>query len=179
MFGPSLHPLFVCDSFSSLLPQGFLSVPPLPLSPVACISHPCQGSLSCRFFWVVNEAQVRSEIIEQAWGGGVEEDIPPHFGAVSVSRILKTRMIGLVNAKIPWDKTGVGFPLLSVSDMHLTFPNHFFSFSVRQFFILPHRYEELWGLYSLGKRSDHYSPLSQTPEWQFFSLNSRSWQECI
>lgn len=87
-------------------------------------------------------AQVRSEIIEQAWGGGVEEDIPPHFGAVSVSRILKTRMVGLVNTKIPWDKTGVGFPLLSVSYMHLTFPNHF-SFSVRQFFILSCRYEEL------------------------------------
>lgn len=73
-------------------------------------------------------AQVRSDITEQAWGEGVEEDIPLHFGAVSVSRILKARMIGLVNTKIPWDKTGVGFPLLSVSYMQLIFPNHYFPF---------------------------------------------------
>lgn len=46
-------------------------------------------------------AQVRNEIIEQAWGGGGEEDIPPHFDAVSISRILKSRMIDLVNTKIP------------------------------------------------------------------------------
>lgn len=45
-------------------------------------------------------AQVRSEIIEQAWGGHEEEDILPHFGAVSVSRILKTRMTCLKNTKI-------------------------------------------------------------------------------
>lgn len=46
-------------------------------------------------------AQVRNEIIEQAWGGGGEEDTPPHFGAASVSRILNTRMTCLVNTKIP------------------------------------------------------------------------------
>lgn len=99
--------------------------------------------------WMSGLAQVRNEIIEQAWGGGGEEDIPPHFDAVSISRILKSRMIDLVNTKIPWDKTGVRFPLLSVSYMHLIFPDHFLSSPVRQFFMLPHRYEELWGLYTL------------------------------
>lgn len=140
---------------------------PCHLLPVFLIHAKRPFPIVSSVLWMSGLAQVRNEIKEQAWGEGAGEDIPPHFGAVSISRILETRMVGPVNTKIPWDKTGVGFPLLSVSYIHLIFPDHFLSFLVRQFFMLPHKYEELWGLYSLGNRSDNYSALSQRPEWQF------------
>lgn len=36
-------------------------------------------------------------------------------------------MIGPVSTEIPWDKSGVGFPPLSVSYTHLKFPDRFLS----------------------------------------------------
>lgn len=184
-FASYLVPVFIpCLSVisfpvSSLSASSLCHCSPCHLLPVFLIhaKRPFLLFLLCCEWVVWPRLGMRSK--EQAWGGGGEEDIPPHFGAASVSRILKTTMIGLVNTKIPWVKTGVGFPLLSVSYMHLIFPDHFLSFSVRRFFLLPHKYADLWGLYSLGKSSDNYSALFQRTEWQFFSLKSSTWQECI